>query len=105
MNIATVTITIIRPDTSAPFFYNTEIFQTLAPEIREFSMWAMDNNLIMFLNPEGDEDSLTMTRTTYFYGEEEKNKFLESFSKKFPDFNRIREEYCLEHNHILEREV
>jgi len=105
MDITSISITITRPDTSAPFFYESNIFKEYRPEVSEFSRWALENGLMLFHMPEVSEDGLTMTRKTFFPGESERQQFLESFSEKFPGFNQAREHYCLENNHIITREI
>ena len=101
----TSVIKITRPDTSAPFFYDTEYHQLTQPEIQKYTAKAIQDQLVIFFQSEVSNDDLILIRTLYYYGEEEKNQYLQGFAEAFPDYNSVREQYCLENNHILERKI
>jgi hypothetical protein len=99
----TTTITINRPDDSIPFWYETEYYQTIRPELMDdfYFPFLEDGTIIYSEQTDSPHTELVYTRVTVFRDEEAKNNFLTLFNDRFTDYESNRANYCAEHNHTL----
>jgi hypothetical protein len=103
-NMSTITVTISRPDDSIPFWYETEYYQTIRPELLDdFYFPSLADGTIIYSDNQTDSPNIELvhTRVTVFRDEEAKNNYLTLFYERFPDYESNRSNYCAEHNHTL----
>lgn len=91
-----------RPDTSAPFYYESDEYRLIEDTISEYGQQAVRDDVIVFFQSDLSDDRLTLTRTVYFSSDEARDNFLNGHKALFPSFIQQRDDYCQKHNHIME---
>jgi hypothetical protein len=98
-----IIITISRPNYTIPFWYETEYYQTIRPELLDefYFPSLVDGTIIYHDQTDSPHNDLVYTRVTTFIDEKARNNFLTLFNERFPDYESNRSNYCAEHNHTL----
>ena len=98
----TITVTITRPNINSNFWYDTNYYQTIRPEVQTIFNEAIGNSqLIIDFNSDKSNDQLTYTRVTVFRDIASKDIFMDEYNNKFPNYEVNRQSYCLNNGHIL----
>lgn len=96
MSIKSV-VKIVRPDQTAPFFYQSEAALPYA----DYTNAATDAGIITSITSVFSSDKLTLNRMVTYRDQEAKDAYLEELHVKYPDFEAVRQTYCDEHDHVL----
>lgn len=93
------TIVIKRPDKSVPFYYAEKVLDKRYISFLEEAKKIKD---VVQTDNKVSQDGLTWVTTMVFEDDKKRDKYIKDFMKKFPHFMEARQNYCDEHNHIVE---